>query len=68
MNFFVAFSICPRSFIFAMKVAFVRTRPCPSGSSIIGRLFWSRATEWRTSGFEKSTPVSTMAIVTPAPV
>ena len=55
-------------FMFAANVEFVRTKPCPSASSIMGLLSLSRATDSMMSGFEKSTPVSTTATVTPFPV
>ena len=55
-------------FRFAANVEFVRTKPCPSASSIIGLLSSSRASDSMISGFEKSTPVSTTATVTPLPV
>ena len=54
--------------MFAANVAFVRTNPCPSASSIMGLLSSSRASDSMMSGFEKSTPVSTTATVTPLPV
>ena len=65
---FVKFFITPYLLIFAANVEFVRTKPCPSASSIIGWLFSSRASDSVISGFEKSTPVSIIAIVTPLPV
>ena len=64
---FVKLYILP-CFMFAANVEFVRTNPCPSVSSIMGLLSSSRASDSMMSGFEKSTPVSTTATVTPLPV
>ena len=52
----------------ALKVLLVSIIPCPSGSSIKGWLFASRATACTMSGLEKSVPVSTTATTIPLPV
>ena len=58
----------PHLSIFAANVELVRIIPWPSASSIIGMFASSLATACCMSGLEKSTPVSTTAIVTSFPV
>ena len=67
MEVFVKLYTLP-CFMFAANVEFVRTNHCPSASSFMGLLSSSRASDSMISGFEKSTPVSTTATVTPLPV
>ena len=52
----------------AVNVLLVSIIPCPSGSSISGWPFASRATAPAMSGLEKSVPVSTTATTIPSPV